>query len=304
MRCQTRDMGKQELTGAGTMNIKPTIRRRMGFTLVELLVVIGIIALLIGILMPTLTQARERAKAIKCMANMRSVGQQLLIYAQENGGWLFPVGPWIDHWSNGEPPRYESLGTNQYPWNRWQMYAGFDFTAPAPPNPLPPPGNEAQYSISYAANGVASYGPLLGEVHKWNPPVLQCPSDESVTGNSYILNKHLQRSPEQLLRLGKHANKSNSEVILMGEKVTVRDDCYMEVMSDDPSQGQLQTEFTRVVESQRHGRTYGSNYLFLDYHVDRLPSATDATNAMDPWYVAPASSGEPVPTPDPVTPAP
>jgi prepilin-type N-terminal cleavage/methylation domain-containing protein/prepilin-type processing-associated H-X9-DG protein len=60
--------------------------RRVGFTLVELLVVIGIIALLISILLPSLNRARETANRIKCASNLRQFGQSLLLYAGENKG--------------------------------------------------------------------------------------------------------------------------------------------------------------------------------------------------------------------------
>lgn len=62
-----------------------------GFTLVELLVVIGIIAVLISILLPALSRARESAQSLKCASNMRQMGQYLSLFAQERKG-RFPGG--------------------------------------------------------------------------------------------------------------------------------------------------------------------------------------------------------------------
>src|SRR5256885_2138335 len=72
------------------IEIRSTREEKRGFTLVELLVVIGIIAVLIGILLPALNKARKAARTTTCLANIRTLTQAEMQYWNDNKGKFSP----------------------------------------------------------------------------------------------------------------------------------------------------------------------------------------------------------------------
>ena len=105
----------QTIATDGTTS-KASARARPGFTLVELLVVIGIIAVLIALLLPALSKAREQSRITGCKANLRGIGQGLFLYANTFRDRLpnaNPSGMWKSYGPTNELLSYFARDTVQ-----------------------------------------------------------------------------------------------------------------------------------------------------------------------------------------------
>jgi prepilin-type N-terminal cleavage/methylation domain-containing protein len=118
--------------------------KRKAFTLVELLVVIGIIAVLIGVLLPALGRAREQANKVACMSNLKQLGTAFIMYCNDNKGCLPAPG------SNADA-RYED-------WIYWQEDRSNTGTFPG-------------------IAGTFSDGRIIKYLGKQSEAIFRCPSD-------------------------------------------------------------------------------------------------------------------------------
>jgi competence protein ComGC len=237
------------------------------FSLVELLVVIGIIAVLLGMLLPALTKSKSQAAKTGCAANLRSLGQMLTLYATNNNGHYIPLGErFVD--PDGKP-QWRTFGTNKPPNERWpvMVFSGTKFPQPRfdPATYNPMDDNPDYFQNQFSAE-------------PFTPKVLLCPADAEPAPyeyHSYVLNQEIVYAE---IKMGSKMESSNT--VLAGEKRTTERDYHME-----NTRTATTDEFTRVVELFRHGPKLGSNYLYVDTSVRSELDVKKVRAGLNPWVV-------------------
>jgi prepilin-type N-terminal cleavage/methylation domain-containing protein len=140
-----------------------------GFTLVELLVVIGIIALLISILLPSLNKARETANRVKCGSNLRTIGQAIALYYNDSKQISYPRTVYYQGGTNASGYSVSDYG---------YATSGAAATNPALQDPFTLPTGIANFPQDCINNVPQAYYLLL-RTEQITAPIFVCPSSNA-----------------------------------------------------------------------------------------------------------------------------
>ncbi|MCY2954725.1 MAG: prepilin-type N-terminal cleavage/methylation domain-containing protein [Planctomycetota bacterium] len=226
------------------LNLRQGDRRaKRAFTLVELLVVIGIIALLISILLPALSKAKTAAAGAVCASNLRQLGMAISLYATDNKGFV-------------PRPASRGMGWKYDDWVYWRTTADLNKSPIAkylgvvvPDKPKFPVSEKFQSLLRCPADGNAmsreyQYSYTMNAWFGCSPPTA------STAAPKYDGDKHYKLSQV----------KRSSEKMMLGEEKLPNDGRW--VVRDTTEQNH--DDDMAFLHGQK------GNVLFCDFHVDRI----------------------------------
>ena len=247
------------------MTHRPTSRVHHAFTLIELLVVISIIALLVAILLPALSSARETSRTLQCATNQKQLG-----LATQN---------YVDTFKGALPVWYRSTETPSY--NVWC-----------------PTGIGSWWVALSGFMGLSPFNPAnpRAEINLTGPGPIHCPSEIATPTANYWQYAHFQTNhlmTDTSAPAGSYANLNFDRIIKQSEKVFIVDSYWAnntawnsQLRFSSNSEDKFRYRHPSTVKSSNeptnsyiigNGPDAGANHLFFDGHVGmRKKSEIDA----------------------------
>lgn len=241
-----------------------------GFTIIELLAVVGVILLLLALLIPALSAARERSRGAVCMSNMKQLGVGMMLYTSDNNGFF----PWAGGADQNLPPDWVWGGQartdteNQAYWSNPPSTFGHHAEA----------GSIFPYVMHQPPlrNGSGKNG--IDETHKTVYPIYRCPSTgelgEALRVN-YSMNDQIDRSsgggPTADGVAISHVKRLSEKILLINEDPRTMHNASFSpgASSDGDANDGVAYDGTQLCV-MHYG---GVNITYMDGHVSRHTAA-------------------------------
>jgi prepilin-type N-terminal cleavage/methylation domain-containing protein/prepilin-type processing-associated H-X9-DG protein len=228
------------------------MRRKVGFTLIELLVVIAIIAILASMLMPVISQAREKGRQAYCMNNIHQLALAMLLYVQDNDGGFVPAQDPdnLMRWHGRRESQDQPFDPKKGPL--WDYYGteGLKMCPTFDPD-LESQGNFEQGTGGYGYN--EQY--VGGSPTAW--PQMCIPAKESQIANP-------------------------SATVLLTDTAFI--DCYGHYTEYSFAEAPVYAFWNTPANPSTHFRHTGlANVAFCDGHVRAMPMVMTHSNGVCPW---------------------